>query len=149
MLNTLINDESFVKTIGYGTGLKGKRVIVQGFGNVGYYFAHFCHEAGAKIVGIIEKDGGIYNSNGFNPDDVKMFLSQPGKNISNYPDVEKIEINNPTKIMAEECEIFAPCASDGTIRRRNANLIKAKIVIEGANGPTTFVGDTILAENGV
>ena len=121
--------------------MKGKRVIVQGFGNVGYYFARFCHEAGAKIVGIIERDGGIYHSDGFNPDDVKMFISQPGKTIANYPSAEKYETRDPTAIMGEECEIFAPCASDGTIRRRNANLIKAKIVIEGANGPTTFIGD--------
>jgi len=149
VLKTLIDDEAFAKKAKLSTGLKGKTIMVQGFGNVGYYFAHFAHKAGAKIVGIIERDGGIYNSEGFNPDDVKMFMSQPGKSITNYPNVEKVETVTPMKFMGEDCDIFAPCANDGTIRRRNADMIKARVVVEGANGPTTFIGDQILEKKGI
>lgn len=75
MLNTLINDDSFTTKAGLGHVLKGKRIIIQGFGNVGFYFAHFCHKAGAKIVGIIERDSGIYSAEGLNPNDVKLHIN--------------------------------------------------------------------------
>ena len=75
VLNTLINDEAFAKSVNLPTGIKGKTVIIQGFGNVGYHFARYCHKAGAKIVGIVERDGAVYNSNGIDPDDLKLFMT--------------------------------------------------------------------------
>jgi len=75
VLNTLINDSTFTSKIDMKNGLKDKKIIIQGFGNVGFYFAHYAHKAGAKIVGIIEKDAGIYNSNGMDPNEVKLFMS--------------------------------------------------------------------------
>lgn len=62
MLNTLVNSDSFCDKYDINTGMKGKKIIIQGFGNVGYHFAKFSHKAGAKIVGIIERDGAIYSS---------------------------------------------------------------------------------------
>lgn len=101
-------------------------------------------------MGIIEKDGGIYNSNGFDPNDVKLFMSQGmGKSITQYHNAEEIQIHDADKIMFKPCDIFAPCAGDGTLNANNAGSIQAKIVIEGANGPTTFAADKILAKNGV
>lgn len=75
VLNTLINDDNFAESVNLGTGLKGKKIIIQGFGNVGFYFASYCYKAGAKIVGIIEKDGAIYNRGGMDPNDIKLFIS--------------------------------------------------------------------------
>lgn len=148
MLNTLINDDSFTTKAGLGHGLKGKRIIVQGFGNVGFYFSHFCHKAGAKIVGIIERDSGIYSTEGFNPNDLKLHMNS-GKSLSDFPGAEVKETLEPIKILKQDCDIFAPCANDGTLNANNADWLKAKVVIEGANGPTTFAADNILKSKGV
>lgn len=137
----MLDDENFCDTIDVSTGVKGKKVIVQGFGNVGYHFANFCHKAGAKVVGIIERDGAIYNSSGFNPEEVKLFITGAGKNITKFPGAEKTEKFNPEKIMYEECDIFSPCAGDGTLNLNNAEKVNCKMIIEGANGPTTFGAD--------
>jgi glutamate dehydrogenase (NAD(P)+) len=72
VLNTLLNEDSFTDRCGMNTGMRGKKIIVQGFGNVGYHFATFCHKKGAKIVGVIERGQGIYNSAGLDPQAVKM-----------------------------------------------------------------------------
>jgi glutamate dehydrogenase (NAD(P)+) len=79
--------------------LKGKRIIVQGFGNVGYHFAKFCHNEGALIVGIIERNGGIYSTNGFDPDQVKLFMSDPKHQLGDYDEAEISETVDPMKIM--------------------------------------------------
>ena len=135
----LLNNESFCEKARLNTGIKGKKVIIHGFGNVGYYFAKFMHKKGAKIVGIIEKDVGIYNESGFDPDDVKMTMMQG--NLQSYAHAEQLETTDPGVIMRNECHILAPCAVDGSINKYNAPYINAKVVIEGANGPTTFKAD--------
>jgi glutamate dehydrogenase (NAD(P)+) len=84
------------------------------------------------------------------PDDVKLFISQGmGKSLTSYHDVEQIETFDPSKIMNKKCDIFAPCAGDGTLHANNAGNLNTKIVIEGANGPTTFMADKILEEKGI
>jgi glutamate dehydrogenase (NAD(P)+) len=139
-----LNDEAYAKSAGLTTGLKGKSVIIQGFGNVGFHFAHYAFKQGAKITGIIERDGAIYNSNGFDPDDVKLFISQGmGKNITQYHGAEESHHMDFDKVMFKPCDIFAPCASDGTLNANNAESINCKIIVEGANGPTTFAADKI------
>jgi len=75
VLKTLMHDERFASKAGLNTGLKGKKIIIQGFGNVGFHFAHFCHKEGAKIVGIVERNMGMYSSEGFDPAAVKIFIS--------------------------------------------------------------------------
>lgn len=122
VLNTLLNDESYADKAKLPTGMKGKRIIVQGFGNVGYHFSKYCHENGAKIVGIVEKDGAIYNSAGLDPDNVKMHLSQ-GRQINFYHGAEQTEDISTDKIMFKECDIFAPCAGDGALNINNADSI--------------------------
>jgi len=76
VLRELLNDDNFCDAYDVGQGIRGKKIIVQGYGNVGYYFAKYCHKAGAKIVGIIERDAAIYNPGGFDPDDVKLYLNK-------------------------------------------------------------------------
>jgi glutamate dehydrogenase (NAD(P)+) len=111
------------------------------------------HSEGAKIIGIIERDAAIYNAAGFDPQDVKMYLkmhgSTHGSALKNYEHADEVEIMDPTFIMRKKCDIFAPCAGDGTLNMHNASHLKAKIVIEGANGPTTFKADQILESRGV
>lgn len=149
VLNTLLNQDTFAEKAGLSNGIKGKRIIVQGFGNVGYHFAHYSHKAGAKIVGIVERDGAIYNSAGLDPDNVKMFLAQ-GDRIVNYHSAEEsAEQMNTNNIMFKECDVFAPCAGDGALNINNADQIKARVIIEGANGPTTFAADQIFDKKGI
>jgi glutamate dehydrogenase (NAD(P)+) len=105
------------------------------------------HKAGAKIVGIIERDIGLYNEAGMDPDDVKMTMMKG--NISSYAHADQVETTDPAVIMRNDCHIFAPCAIDGSLNKYNAPYLKAKIVIEGANGPTTFQADQIMEDKGV
>jgi glutamate dehydrogenase (NAD(P)+) len=130
------------------TGLKGKKVIVQGFGKLGYHFAKALHSEGSRIIGVIEKDAGIYNPKGLNPDDLKEHFEKHGT-IGNYPGAEEVELDDPSFVMRKKCHIFAPCATEGTLNKQNAGHLKAQIVLEGANGPTTFAADQILNERGI
>ena len=129
-------------------GIAGKTFIIQGFGNVGYWFAKFVQKDGGKVIGIIEHDCAIYNEDGFDVDDVKLHMTINGT-IHDYNKARKTTTMDPTDFMKYECDVFAPCAGDSTININNANDIKAKIVIEGANGPTTFKADQILSQKGI
>jgi len=84
----LLENDEFCAQANLSTGIKGKKVIVQGFGNVGYNYAKFMHKEGAKIVGVIEKDVGIYNEAGFNPDEVKLYKQMHGSthDLGAYPE---------------------------------------------------------------
>jgi len=148
VLNTLLANETFTEKANVNQGMKGKKIIIQGFGNVGYHFAHFCHKKGAKIIGIVERDGAIYNPDGLNPEDVKMHTSQ-GRQIQFFSGATESEDINTDNIMFKECDIFSPCAGDGALNVNNAANIKAKIIIEGANGPTTFAADQIFDKKGI
>ena len=143
-LRTLLDDQSFCSAAKLGgTGMAGKRIIIQGFGNVGYHFANNCHKEGAKIVGIIEYNGGIYSENGFDPTHVKQFMGtmKKGQTLADYDFAEQVEKTNPMRIANNECDVFAPCAADGAVNGNNAGSLQCKVVIEGANGPTTFAAD--------
>lgn len=148
VLKEMLNNEDFCEAADIGLGIRGKKIIVQGFGNVGYHFAKYCHREGAKIVAVIEKDAAIYSSSGFDPDEVKMHQHKTGT-IHDFPYAEEVETTDPLFMMRKKCDVFAPCAVDGVIDSRVAPHIKAKIVLEGANGPTTFRGNEILERRGV
>lgn len=100
----LLNNDDFCSAADMQTGIKGKRVIVQGFGNVGYNYAKFMYKEGAKIVGIIEKDTGIYSDKGFNPDEVKLYKQMEGSphDLGPYPDAQIIETDDPSYIMRKK-----------------------------------------------
>jgi glutamate dehydrogenase (NAD(P)+) len=148
VLKELLNTDTFCEAADISMGVKGKKVIIQGYGNVGYYLAKFLTKEGAKVVGIIEKDSAIYNDKGFDPDEVKMHLTKKG-DLKDFCNADEIETIDPTFIMRKKCDIFAPCAGDGTLNMHNAQHIKAKVVLEGANGPTTFKADQILESRGI
>ncbi|MFC2176222.1 Glu/Leu/Phe/Val dehydrogenase [Bacteroidota bacterium] len=128
------------------TGIAGKRVVVQGMGNVGFWAAKFFHDEGAKIVAISEWDGSIFNEDGINPEDLLEYKKING-GISGYPNAK--DIGEPSAALEVECDILIPAALENQIHSNNANRIKAKIVSEAANGPVTPEAEQILLKKGV
>lgn len=128
-----------------GIDLKGARVVVQGYGNVGFNAAKILHEMGSKIIAVSDSKGGIYRSDGFDALDVKAHKKQTGS-VIDFPASKNITNN---ELLELECEILIPSALENQITRENAHNIKAKVVAEGANGPTTPEADKILHERGI
>jgi glutamate dehydrogenase (NAD(P)+) len=146
-LRESVSVEEDMKKLGMTKGLEGKKVIVQGLGNVGYHAAKFCMEAGALIVGIAEKDGGIMDPKGINVDQVYKYINVDRENILSYPKGEVI--NDSRKLLEEDCDILIPAALENQIHQENAPRIKAKIIAEAANGPVTKEAQDILNKKGV
>ena len=121
------------------------RVVVQGFGNVGSNAARLMAEAGYKIIGIAEVDGGLYNPNGIDMEALWEFRQRNGT-IHGFPGAEKYD---PAELLVTDCEILIPAATENQITSRNADRVKCKILAEGANGPTTASADEILADKKV
>ena len=135
-----------MKSLGLKTGIKNKRIVIQGMGNVGYHAAKFLQKAGAVITAIAEYDGGICNPNGLDVDDVQKHRRESGS-ILNFPGARNFEESKAA--LEYECDILVPAALEGQITEKNAPNIKAKIVAEAANGPTTARAAEILKERGV
>jgi glutamate dehydrogenase (NAD(P)+) len=127
-------------------GLQDKKVIIQGFGNVGYYSSLYLQEGGATIICISEREGAIYNEKGLDVQDVKKHQNETGS-ILNYKDAKNID--NPTASLEIECDILVPAALENQIHIKNVQNIKAKIIGEGANGPITPEAEKILINKGV
>ena len=117
------------------------RVIIQGFGNVGSNAAKLMMDAGYKIIGIAEYNGGLFNSKGINIDDLLEYRNR-NRTIIGFPGAEAAD---SAKLLVTDCEVLIPAAVENVITSQNAEDIKAKIVCEGANGPTTAAADEILA----
>ncbi|MDF2556457.1 MAG: gudB [Bacillales bacterium] len=124
--------------------LKGSKVVVQGFGNVGSYLAKFMHDMGAKVIGISDAYGALHDPNGL---DIPYLLERR----DSFGTVTKLFTNTITnkELLEIECDILVPAALENQITEENAPFIKAKIVVEGANGPTTPEGSRILDERGI
>jgi glutamate dehydrogenase (NAD(P)+) len=135
-----------VKNRGLSPGLEGKRVVVQGLGNVGYHTAKFLQEAGAIVVALAEYDGAICHPKGLDVDKVQAHRRETGT-ILNFPGAKNFEKN--TDALEYECDILIPAALERVITEENAPRIKAKIVAEAANGPTTAEAEAILQAKGV
>jgi glutamate dehydrogenase (NAD(P)+) len=135
-----------MRALGLTPGLDGKRVIVQGLGNVGYHAAKFCREGGAIIVAIAEYDGAIANPNGLDPDAVVAHRRNRGS-ILGFPGARDI---TPTAAALElDADILIPAALENVLTKDNAPRIKARVILEGANGPTTPDAETIFRERGL
>jgi glutamate dehydrogenase (NAD(P)+) len=136
-----------VKAAGLEGGLAGKRLIVQGLGNVGYYAARFLEEEDdCKIIGIIERDGALINENGLKVTQVRQHVTETG-GVRGFPGATLIE--NGAAALELPCDVLIPAALEGVITSENADRISARIVAEAANGPTTFPADQRLRERGV
>ena len=145
-LREFFRDKLGMQKAGLTGGLEGKRVVVQGLGNVGYHATKFLgEEDGCKIIGIIERDGALVDADGLNVDAVQQWISKHG-GVAGYPDASFIE--DGAKVLEEECDILIPAALEGVINITNADRIKAPLIIEAANGPVTAGGDEILRDKG-
>lgn len=135
-----------MKALGLTPGLEGKRVVVQGLGNVGYHAAKFIQEGGGVIVGLSEIEGAIYDPNGLDVDEVVAHRRETGS-ILHFKNARNIE--QRAQALEQECDVLVPAALEGVITTENAPRIQAKIVAEAANGPVTADADAILNERGV
>jgi len=120
-------------------------VAVQGYGNVGANAAIIAKEMGAKIVAVSDSKGGVYDENGLNPLQLLKHKEKTGS-VINFPGAKNI---TNEELLETKCDILIPSAMEGQIHKRNANNIQAKVVVEGANGPTTPEADKILFDNGI
>jgi glutamate dehydrogenase (NAD(P)+) len=123
-----------MKELGLKPGIEGKKVIVQGLGNVGYHAAKFFQEDGAIIIALAEYEGAIYDPNGLDVDDVVKHRKETGS-ILNYKKAKNL--SSTFEALELECDILVPAALENQIHSGNAKNIKAKIIAEGANGPVT------------
>jgi glutamate dehydrogenase (NAD(P)+) len=136
-----------VKGAGLKGTLDGKRIIVQGLGNVGYHAAKFMSEEdGAKIIAVIERDGAVSNTDGLVIEDLHDWIAENG-GVTGYPRGEVTSDGNT--ILEAECDILIPAALEGVIHLGNAPAIKAKLIVEAANGPVTSAADEILQQRGI
>eukprot|EP00095_Tigriopus_kingsejongensis_P008660 snap_masked-scaffold7140_size3360-processed-gene-0.0 protein:Tk08660 transcript:snap_masked-scaffold7140_size3360-processed-gene-0.0-mRNA-1 annotation:"glutamate dehydrogenase" len=145
-LRAFFRDSEGVKKAGMTGNLNGKRVVVQGLGNVGYHAAKFLSEEdGAPIVGVIEYNGAIWNDDGIDIEALKAHITAEGspKGFAGGKFVE-----DGASLLEADCDILIPAALEGVINLRNAHRIKAPLIIEAANGPTTAGADEILREKG-
>jgi len=140
-------DAELLKNVDLEAGsMQGKRIIIQGLGNVGYHAAWFCQQDGAIIIGIAEREGGIYNPDGIDVEEVFKFRSETGS-ILNFKNCRNIE--NTYELLETECDILIPAALENQINLQNAANIKAKIVAEAANGPVTQEAEEILLKKNI
>ena len=127
--------------------LAGKKIIIQGLGNVGYHAAKFLREEdGALIIAILERDGAIIDEKGLNVEAVSKYKLEHGK-VEGFPGSQFVK--NGSDVLEHPCDILIPAAMEGVITHENAPRIKAKVIAEAANGPVTYEADQILNEKGI
>ncbi len=142
-----VEREEDMKPLGLTPGTAGKRVIVQGLGNVGYHAAFYLQTQGqALITGIAEREGGIFNADGLDVESVFAHRAETGS-ILNFKGAENVV--DSMQLLERECDILVPAALENQITAENAPRIKAKIIAEAANGPVEFDAEKILLERGV
>jgi len=134
-----------MKALGLSTGVAGKRVVVQGLGNVGYHAAKFFAEAGAVLVGLAEYEGSIASEKGLDLEKV-MAHRRETKSILNFPGAKNLA--SPHAALELDCDILVPAALESQITPENAPRVQAKIIAEGANGPLTAEAGEILNQRG-
>ena len=145
-LQEFFREPKDIAKAGLSGTLDGKRVVVQGLGNVGYHAAKFLQEEdGARITGIIERDGALVSDSGLDVEAVRNWIAEYG-GITGYPDTTFVA--DGATVLEHECDILIPAALEGVINLENAANVKAPLIIEAANGPITAGADDILREKG-
>ncbi|MGB0607871.1 MAG: Glu/Leu/Phe/Val family dehydrogenase [Paracoccaceae bacterium] len=145
-LQEFFREPKDIAKAGLSGTLDGKRVVVQGLGNVGYHAAKFLQEEdGARITGIIERDGALVSDSGLDVEAVRNWIAEYG-GITGYPDATFVA--DGAMVLEHECDILIPAALEGVINLENAANVKAPLIIEAANGPITAGADDILREKG-
>ena len=145
-IKEFFNNPEDVKNAGLEGNLEGKRIIVQGLGNVGSHATKYLEEeGGARIIGIIEREGAIISEKGFSVEEVAAFRAEHGT-LKHFP--EATYIANGKSLLEAECDVIIPAAVEGQITLENAKRIKAPVIAEAANGPVTYMADNVLREAG-
>ncbi|MGN8226696.1 Glu/Leu/Phe/Val family dehydrogenase [Gracilimonas sp. BCB1] len=139
------NNKKDMDRIGLSTGIDGKTFVVQGLGNVGYHASKYMTEAGAKLVGVAEIEGSIYDENGIDLEKLMEYRKDTGS-IIGFENTK--ELKDRDNALTAECDILIPAALESQITGDNAAEVKAKIIAEAANGPTTADAHDILKERG-
>jgi glutamate dehydrogenase (NAD(P)+) len=119
--------------------------VVQGYGNVGSWAARIMQQLGAKLVGVSDADGAIQSKDGIDADKLAE-ITTGGGTVTDYDDAEELD---PNDLIEVDCDVFIPAALGGMIHKKNADRLKAKMVVEGANSPTTPAADDILVDKGI
>jgi glutamate dehydrogenase (NAD(P)+) len=145
-LREALNNTEDMKELGMTPGIQGKRIIVQGLGNVGFFSAKFCALGGGIVTGVLEREGGVFNENGLDIDALFKHRKESGS-ILNFPGAKNIA--EPMTMLEMDCDILIPAALENQITRENAQHIKAKVIAEGANGPVTKNAEIILNQRNV
>lgn len=146
-LQEFFRNSDDVASAGLAGSLEGKKIIIQGLGNVGYHAAKFLQEEdGANIIGIIERDGALLNENGISVEEVANYKREYGK-VEGFPEASFSAKGN--KFLEHPCDILVPAAMEGVITISNASNLKCKILAEAANGPVSYEADQILNEMGI
>jgi glutamate dehydrogenase (NAD(P)+) len=141
-----LSNKSDLKQLGMTPGIEGKKVVVQGLGNVGYHSAKFFIEAGAKIIGVAEYGGSIYDPKGINIEKLMKHRKETGT-VLDFPGAKNLK--NRGDALELECDVLIPAALENQINSSNVNKIKAKIVAEAANGPVTPEAEKALLKKNV
>ncbi|MCX7978916.1 MAG: Glu/Leu/Phe/Val dehydrogenase [Bdellovibrionaceae bacterium] len=128
-----------------GKSLKGSRIVVQGFGNVGSFAALFAHERGARILAVSDVNGGIFNGDGLDIPRLMDFVKET-KTVKGFPGSQPI---TNEQLLELECDALFPCALEGQIDEHNVDRVKAKMIVEGANGPVSASATKVLHKKGV
>ena len=128
-----------------GITLEGAKVVVQGFGNVGSISARLFHEVGAKVIGLSDMYGAVYNSSGIDVNRALRYSQEHGR-LTNLPETETI---SNAELLELPCDILVPAATEGQLTRRNAARVQARMIVEAANGPTTPEADEIFNGRGI
>jgi glutamate dehydrogenase (NAD(P)+) len=126
--------------------IEGTRVAIQGFGKVGGFAAEVFHDAGFDVIAVSDYKGGVYNPRGLNPTALAHHKKEAGT-LAGFPGAADAITNE--ELLEMDCDVLVPAAIEDQITERNAGRIKARLVVEGANGPTQPEADHILAERGI
>lgn len=145
-LREICSHSDDMREVGLEKGLEGKRIVVQGLGNVGYNAARFCQQGGGVIIAIAEYEGAIYNANGLDVDAVMKHRKEAGS-LLDFPGATNL--NTREEALELECDILIPAALENQITEENAGRVRARILAEAANGPTTAAAAEILRSKGV
>ncbi|XP_014795973.1 PREDICTED: glutamate dehydrogenase 1, mitochondrial [Calidris pugnax] len=143
-IENFINEASYMSILGMTPGFGDKTFAVQGFGNVGLHSMRYLHRFGAKCVAVGEFNGSIWNPDGIDPKELEDYKLQHGT-IMGFPKAQTLE----GSILETDCDILIPAASEKQLTKANAHRVKAKIIAEGANGPTTPEADKIFLERNI